>query len=76
MVHAVRPFACPNQGFMRQLMVRLHACQRRRPSVTPLFRHRLTRFARQAFEEAEAMQRGGRVYQTRAASRLAGVAPC
>ena len=22
MVHAVRPFACPNQGFMRQLMVR------------------------------------------------------
>jgi hypothetical protein len=44
--------------------------------VTPLFRHRLTRFARQAFEEAEAMQRGGRVYQTRAASRLAGVAPC
>ena len=73
MVHAVRPFACPNQGFMRQLMVRflyLHLC------VTPLFRLGLTFSARQAFEEAEAMQRGGRVYQTRAASRLAGVAPC
>ena len=35
MVHAVRPFACPNQGFMRQLMVRVasqtrfaHSCHR------------------------------------------------
>lgn len=45
LVHAVRPFACPNSGFMRQL---------------------------QAFEAAEAAQRGGRAYHTRAAARLIG----
>ena len=27
MVHAVRPFACPNQGFMRQLVVRFLLCR-------------------------------------------------
>lgn len=69
MVHAVRPFACPNQGFMRQLMVLAAFCM----SAGWTY---LTLRVNQAFEEAEASQRGGRVYQTRAASRLAGVAPC